>query len=498
MPQRLLVTAAWIGIALLAATLRFPNLNDRPLHADEATGARMLAGRVESNQYAFNPQHFHGPLLSLTSLPIARARGDGDWKSLSKTTLRLGPAISGMALVFTPLFWARRFGQIPALAASAFLATSPLLVYYNRTYIHESLLGLLALLSLGFLVRLVEKPSLLQGSLSGIGIGLMFCTKETFAISLTCWAAASAICLGLKPKSSTAQLTQFAKPIGLAVAAFILTSISIYSNGFTSAQGVMDSVRTFTSYQTSGGHDKPLMYYAHLLIWPKRAAGVWWSEATIAILCVFAIARHRQSKPVLFIALSTLANVGVYSLISYKTPWLMLVPWAHACLLAGFALHCPSTLRPTTRYALMVLVVAGLFYQTRQSIHASGRLSSDARNPYAYVPTSKDLETLEHWLAALREQCGQEKLEPVAVSGSQYWPLPWYLRQFETIGYWPVATTELQRHPIVFSMPDQMAATSALLQDSHTSLPRSLRNEVPLMLYLRNDIWEQWTETPQQ
>ena len=27
-------------------------------------------------------------------------------------------------------------------------------------------------------------------------------------------------------------------------------------------------------------------------------------------------------------------------------------------------------------------------------------------------------------------------LEPVAVIGSDYWPLPWYLRAFDQIGYW--------------------------------------------------------------
>jgi hypothetical protein len=46
--------------------------------------------------------------------------------------------------------------------------------------------------------------------------------------------------------------------------------------------------------------------------------------------------------------------------------------------------------------------------------------------------------------------------------------------------------------PLVFSMPDTAEAVSSLLADTHVALPRGLRPDVPVMLYLRNDIWDRW------
>jgi len=142
MSQRLLIIVTWIGIVILSLTLRLQNLEKRPIHADEATGARILARQLAGEDYQFDPQHFHGPLLSLSSLPIARSRSETSWSELSTTTLRLGAVIAGLLVVFTPLLWRRSIGPWGALAAAALLASSPLMVYYNRMYIHESLLTL--------------------------------------------------------------------------------------------------------------------------------------------------------------------------------------------------------------------------------------------------------------------------------------------------------------------------------------------------------------------
>ena len=135
MPRRLLIYSAWFGIALLASALRLHDLSDRPIHADEATGARILANRLADKTYQFDPQHFHGPLLSLVAIPIAKARHESSWAELTPFTLRLGPVIAGCLLTLTPLLWVRRLGTAAALAAASLLATSPLLVYYNRIYI---------------------------------------------------------------------------------------------------------------------------------------------------------------------------------------------------------------------------------------------------------------------------------------------------------------------------------------------------------------------------
>ena len=506
MSQRLLIILTWIGIVILSLTLRLQNLEKRPIHADEATGARILARQLAGEDYQFDPQHFHGPLLSLSSLPIARSRSETSWSELSTTTLRLGAVIAGLLVVFTPLLWRRSIGPWGALAAAALLASSPLMVYYNRMYIHESLLTLFAMLACAAVFRLSQQPSKRIGIASGLCIGLMFATKETFAISILAWLPAAGLCYWRQPTNDARHLCPnlrlYLLPSVFLVITAAFTAAYFYSDGFRSMQGSIDAVRTYFVYETTAGHEKGLGYYFELLLWPKQQLGIWWTEVLIGLLALIAIAfaavKRVPNPAVLFLAIATVCHFIIYSCIGYKTPWLMMVPWAHACLLAGCAFSYLPDLKTRSRIILTLLLLTGLAYQTKQSIHASGRLANDSRNPYAYVPTSKDAPKIERWLHELRALADAPVLSPIAVIGQEYWPLPWYLRTFETIGYWPTPIQGITDLPIIFAMPAQDQACDDLLGASHTKLPRGLRANVAVTLYLRNDIWQLWMHTDEQ
>ena len=506
MSQRLLIIVTWIGIVILSLTLRLQNLEERPIHADEATGARILAGQLAGEDYQFDPQHFHGPLLSLSSQPIARSRSETSWSELSTTTLRLSTVIAGLLVVFTPLLWRRSIGPWGALAAAALLASSPLMVYYNRMYIHESLLTLFAMLACAAVLRLTEQPGKRIAIASGLCIGLMFATKETFAISILAWLPAVGLCYWRQQANEARHLCPNLRiyllpSVCLAITA-AFTAAYFYSDGFRSMQGIIDAVRTYFVYETTAGHEKGMGYYLELLIWPKQQFGIWWTEALIALLAViavaFAVVKRVPNPAVLFLAVATVCHFIIYSCIGYKTPWLMMVPWAHACLLAGYVFSYFPNLKTRSRFLLTLLLLTGLAYQTKQSIHASGRLANDSRNPYAYVPTSKDAAKVERWLHELRALPDAPTLTPIGVIGQGYWPLPWYLRTFETIGYWPTPIQKITDLPIIFAMPAQAQACDNLLGATHTKLPRGLRANVAVTLYLRNDIWQHWMRTDTQ
>ena len=506
MSQRLLIIVTWIGIVILSLTLRLQNLEERPIHADEATGARILAGQLAGKDYQFDPQHFHGPLLSLSSQPIARSRSETSWSELSTTTLRLSTVIAGLLVVFTPLLWRRSIGSWGALAAAALLASSPLMVYYNRMYIHESLLTLFAMLACAAVLRLTEQPGKRIAIASGLCIGLMFATKETFAISILAWLPAVGLCYWRQQANEARHLCPnlriYLLPSACLAITAAFTAAYFYSDGFRSMQGIIDAVRTYFVYETTAGHEKGMGYYLELLIWPKQQFGIWWTEALIALLAViavaFAVVKRVPNPAVLFLAVATVCHFIIYSCIGYKTPWLMMVPWAHACLLAGYVFSYFPNLKTRSRFLLTLLLLTGLAYQTKQSIHASGRLANDSRNPYAYVPTSKDAAKVERWLHELRALPDAPTLTPIGVIGQGYWPLPWYLRTFETIGYWPTPIQDITDLPIIFAMPAQAQACDNLLGATHTKLPRGLRANVAVTLYLRNDIWQHWMRTDTQ
>ena len=225
---------------------------------------------------------------------------------------------------------------------------------------------------------------------------------------------------------------------------------------------------------------------------PKQALGMWWSEAAIAVFAVgagvAALFIQTAARPaIIFLSVGTLVHFLIYSLIAYKTPWLMLLPWALCALLAGCSAQFITSSKSAARITVGVAVIAALIFQGSQAIKASTRFANDSRNPYAYVPTSKDVFRIEKWMTQL-------DAKPVAVIGSSYWPLPWYLRGTEKIGYWAEPIEEHLDFPVIFAMPEAIDASDALLGETHTKLPRSLRANVPVVMYVKNELWEHWLE----
>jgi uncharacterized protein (TIGR03663 family) len=492
------IIVCWICVIVTGVFLRFDDLASRPVHADEATGARITAQRMEPAGRRFDPKHYHGPLLADLVIPICKLRGENGWQEFTKSTLRTLPAIAGSLLLLVPLLWRGRFGDAPMLLAAACMATSPLLVYYSRMFIHESLLVLFGMLAL---IVLAGRP---RPWIAGILIGLMFATKESFAISIIAWTGA-ALLLALEYRTAimdvgaAALWQRYWKPSVIVIVTAIITSCVFYTDGFRHPQGAIDAVRTFFVYETVEGHDKSAKYYFQLLALPQKSAGLWWFGTPLVVLACLAYATTiRRDEETLtrraiirFAAYAAAGHFAIYSIIAYKTPWLACLPWAHVCLLAGFALADFHKHTPRAKAALAVLTVFCIFTQLRQASFASGRLASDERNPFAYVPTRRDVESLESWLKQLNSA---GSLEPVAVVGGDYWPLPWYLRGFSEIGYWKSPVPEIAGLPLVFAMPETADELTAMLGSTHTPLPRGLRAEVPMLVFVRNDVWKKWME----
>ncbi len=492
----MVIISCWILVIGTGAYLRFDQLSNRSFHADEATGARITASRLESGTYQFDPLHYHGPTLSAFTVGLCKLRGESGWQEMTKLTPRMVTALAGALLLFVPLWWRRRFGDGPMLLACAVMATSPLLVYFSRMFIHESLLVLFGILAL---VSLTRFP---RYGIPGLLMGLMFATKESFAISIIAWtAAALGIAMEHRRSLDRAWLVRtwrrFRVPLCCSVVTAALVSSVFYTNAFSHPLGMVDAVKTFFIYQTSAGHDKPLTYYAQLLTVPSQTGGVWWFGTPVALLALLGFANSFRPQisdrwVIRFIAYSALVHFLIYSVIAYKTPWLACLPWAHVCLLAGFALSGFSSRARWIQFTVTALVITCLGSQLRQTRHIRGRFASDERNPFAYVPTRNDIETLAPWLKQLQQVLPENGLDPIGVIGTDYWPLPWYLRSFGKIGYWPTPPADLTTFPLVFAMPEVEPAVAASLQHTHTALPRGLRAQVAVTLFLRNDIWQRW------
>ena len=128
--------------------------------------------------------------------------------------------------------------------------------------------------------------------------------------------------------------------------------------------------------------------------------------------------------------------------------------------------------------------------QGAQSRRAVFPFAVDARNPYAYVPTSRDVERMADWLTDLAAAHPLLASQPLAVVGDAYWPLPWYLRRFSQVGYHATLPADAATRPVILLVSSGAAAETAPLAASHVFFPRGLRHEVLVTVAIRRDLWE--------
>ncbi len=466
------------------------------MHVDEAaTGAQIVADYLETGEYNFNPHHYHGPLLPYVAALWCKVNGQSNWLELEALTLRQVTAACGLLTLLGVLFL--QLGSWRSVVGIGFLATSPLLVYYSRMYIHEPLFLLCSVPVLaGLLLLFNGRSKWLAACLLGTGVGLMAGTRETVVISVAAWGIAGLLALARDRSAYSRVQVGLIGPFSIAVGLAIVIIILCYSMGGQGLDGVTRFIRTYLEYETTPGHEKPFVYYLQLLTWPKLSAGRWWTEAGILLLAACVYFGKRDDRGYLagcFLFEAGLLHLMVYSLIAYKTPWLVSLGWMQLCLAAACGLAALwNRLDGKLRWLPALLFVVVLGWQGTQAQRAAFRLSSDGRNPYAYVPTVTDVLSIPTLLSDIRRHVPDDNTLPIAVAGESYWPLPWYLRNVAEVGYYDVLPEHATSYPIIILMPSSFESGSNSLESTHMFIPKGLRDDFPLILAVENSVWSRY------
>src|SRR5947207_2455862 len=188
----------WSAVVLLlvlglALGLRWPKLDQRPLHNDEAVNAVKFGELWQHGHYKYDPNEHHGPSLLYATWALQRLTFAPDFEHLSEERLRWVTVLFGVALIALLPLLADGLGRTGTIWAAAFTAASPAFVFYSRYFIHEMLLIFFAFLALVAGWRYWRSRKLGWILLAGAALGVMNATKETFIISLGAAAIAVAI-----------------------------------------------------------------------------------------------------------------------------------------------------------------------------------------------------------------------------------------------------------------------------------------------------------------
>jgi uncharacterized protein (TIGR03663 family) len=410
------------------------------MHTDEAVNAYIVGQLLAGESFTYDPQDRHGPALAALALPLARMQGARSFSDLTETRLRLASVVAGTITVLLFGAAAETFGFLPSLLAALLFALAPLPVYYDRCFIHESLF---CAATFGLILsswRAFQTGSVSQAALAGACASLMFASKETAILHWFALAAAALVFKLRNLRGRSFGRSSHRGPLLAASATFLALLVILFTwfgRDGKALPAVLQAIPHVLARAAGQGHEKPFWYYGWLL---TRG----WSGGLLCALACLGILisiRKRDSSPFALLSYYALFIAAIYSLIPYKTPWLALSLWLP---LAFFAARVVEILwrwaveRLSRRAAVpafcILAAVAGVLigHDTRHRVFLQ---PADEINPYAYAHTSEDILGLPAEIADLARRNGITTPR-IAVIASDPWPLPWYLRHFEQVGFW--------------------------------------------------------------
>lgn len=520
-----------IVVLAVAVVLRFALLELNPLHHDEGVNGWFLTRLLRQGEYAYDPKNYHGPTLYFITLVPAFLLERVLRAGMSVFMLRGVTSLFGVGIVWLVLCLRRYVGTVGALAAGALLAVSPGAVYQSRYFIHETPFVFFTLAVVVAALKFYETTRAKYLMLAFGSAALLFATKETAFISVGVLGLAWLVTrvwmrlawrlrwerfaggdvergtdlprLGDETRLAVSfknNLWRFggAKHFGLlllgGLALFLAVNVLFYSSFFTNREGVRAAVETFQFWSKTGmeelAHAKPLTTY---LEWLQQ------EEAPIYVLGLLGAAwallgaRHRFA---LFAGAWAFGLLAAYSLVKYKTPWLSLnfaVPMAVA---AGYAVgeaYRWARGREVLQVVVLSLVVAGLAVSLYQTVVLNFYRYDDDKYPYVYSHTRREFLDMLAEIERVGEQTGMREKMPVALASTDYWPIPWYMRDHAGLAY---SAAPPFNQPVVITSAAQeasldspgVALRAALAQSYDRAGEYPLRPGVELRLYVRRGL----------
>ena len=508
-----------IVIFVIAAVLRVYDLNLVPLHHDEGVNGNFLVRLVREGQYSYDPGNYHGPTLYYFAalfpwiMRVLFGKSAQETWGLTTVSIRMIPALFGLATIGLVFLMRRWLGTVATLSAALLLALSPGAIYLSRYFIHETQF---VFFTLGIVVACLyfyEQRSPFYLILAAASASLLFATKETAMISVGVLIIALVVALvymrlrrGKKPRPVRTKgrqqpqsgfvmrvIDEFGGPVvlsicvALALIAFVGLWLAFYSSFFTNAKGITDSFKTFDVWTKTGtvAHTKPFFTYAFWLV--LREGPVLFLGALGAILAVL----KPKSATALFSALWAFGIIAAYSLIPYKTPWLLLNFVVPLALIAGFAVQSIYELDNRQLRLVGVLLLAALSVSAYQAIDLNfiNYDNDDNRYVYVYAHTTRGMLDLVKQVDRIAAETDGDRTGITVVS-PDYWPLPWYFRNYSRVGYYGRLAPATE--PIIIASESQKAEADANYGEVYRQVMSNqpdgsfdLRPGVKLVLYER-------------
>ncbi|MBU0758714.1 MAG: TIGR03663 family protein [Nanoarchaeota archaeon] len=419
MPDRIF-KVIFLMIILFSILVRFYSLDNIPLHHDEAVYYSHYAKPImQTGSARYLGTEYHGLFIHYIVALSMMIFGKSVW------AMHFPAALFGVLTICLLIFLKEHIGKIGVLVSAAFLAVSPTFVFYSRRYQPHSFYIFFLLLFLIQMLRFVKEFKVKDLYLLSVLLAVLINIYETIVVELFIAGLFCYVYLFLK-KEETKTIVQKIRRIKfmnvlLAIGIFVLVFSIIHTCLFfriTNFGPLFNAFTDISQKTVSTGHNKPFFYF--ILLAMKIEIG-----ALIAGTLGFLFFRKKDFS--VFVIFFTIMNTLIFSLISYKTNWmltLVLFPWI---ILAGIAADFIFSKYHKARFFFVMFITLLIGINLFFSIQQNHVYANDFdKNKIGYVETSIDVDRLMEDLAEM----GADKETRILVTLSDSWPLPYYLEKY--------------------------------------------------------------------
>jgi uncharacterized protein (TIGR03663 family) len=195
---------------------------------------------------------------------------------------------------------------------------------------------------------------------------------------------------------------------------------------------------------------------------------------------------RRNHRFALFAGLWGLGLLLVYSALPYKTPWLLLNVMVPLACCGGYAMQESWSLargNSRARVAVALIGVAALSCCLYQSVLLNFFHYDDDHWVYPYAQTRRGFVQLIKEIDRSAQEFGGDKAS-VAILSPEYWPMPWYTRNYSNAGYYGKLAESGADLVIVATYQEPELGTMLAGYTKRGTYP--LRPGVDLTLYVAN------------
>lgn len=220
---------------------------------------------------------------------------------------------------------------------------------------------------------------------------------------------------------------------GAFAAVFIYVGVLFFSSFFTYPEGVWKAFEAYAIWAKTGSSDHTQSGFYAYAKWLLKIESPLIILSIVGTLIAFIKPRHRFA---LFTALWGFGLFLAYSIIPYKTPWLMLSFMLPMCISGGYAINELANSKMLAQKLIAgILAVASVAILAFQTYELNFVKYDDDSMPYVYAHTKRGFLDLVKEVKRYAEKSGKGTDATIEIVSPDYWSMPWYMNDYKAANF---------------------------------------------------------------